>query len=156
MEENESRILNRKAKFDYFILDKCEAGISLLGSEVKAIREGKANLQDSYIRVMSGEAYLVNCHISPYSKVQGHEELEPRRRRKLLLHRREIDKFLGQGHRKGYSIIPLAMYFKRGRVKVEIALAQGKKHFDKRETIKRRNDDRESKNAIKRFTKGGR
>lgn len=148
-------VVNRKAKFDYLILERFEAGISLLGAEVKSIREGKANLRDSYVRILNGEAYLLNCHISPYSKVQGYQEIDPMRTRKLLLHRIEIDKLMGKSQTKGYAIIALAMYFKKGRVKVEIALAQGKKHADKREDIKRRIHDKESQAAIKKFTRKG-
>lgn len=148
-------IQNRKAKFDYHISEKFEAGISLIGAEVKSIREGKANLRDSYVRILKGEAFLFNCHISPYSKIQGYQELDPLRTRKLLLHREEIDKLMGKSQKKGYAIIPLSLYFKKGRIKVEIALAEGKKQADKREAIKRRIHDQESKAAIKKFTRKG-
>ncbi len=142
-------ILNRKAKFDFFLLQKFEAGISLLGSEVKSIREGKVNLRDSFVRVVRGEAFLHNCHISPYSKIQGHVEIEAARTRKLLLHRKELEQLAVGSQQKGHSIVPVSMYFKRGRVKIEIALARGKKMADKRETIKQRMHDKESRAAIK-------
>ncbi len=145
----DSAIINRKAKFDFFLFQKFEAGISLLGSEVKSIREGKVNLRDSFVRVVRGEAFLHNCHISPYSKIQGHIEVEAARARKLLLHRKELEELAAQSQQKGYSIVPVSMYFKRGRVKVEIALARGKKMADKRESIKQRMHDKESKAAIK-------
>jgi len=148
--------VNRKARYDYFILEKCEAGISLLGHEVKSIREGRINLKDSFVRVIKDEAFLINCHISPYSKIQGHAEIDPCRMRKLLLNRREIEYLKGKGTQKGHTIVPLTMYFKRGKIKVEIGLGRGKKQFDKRESIKRRIHDKESQKAIKYFSKGGR
>ena len=141
--------VNRKARFDYFLFDKFEAGISLLGSEVKSIREGKVNLKDSFVRVIRSEAYLVNCHISPYSKIQGYVDLDPRRSRKLLLHQEEINRLLAKTNQKGYAVVPLSIYFKKGLIKVEIALAKGKKQYDKRETIKRKIHDRESQAAVK-------
>jgi len=147
---------NRKAKFDFFILDKFEAGVVLTGAEVKSIREGKINLKDSFVRILRGEAFLFNCHISPYSKIQGHVELEPTRTRKLLLKRDQIDKLAGMVGQKGHAIITLSVYFKQGLVKVEIATARGKKMADKRETIKRRIHDRESEAAIKQHSRKGR
>lgn len=140
---------NRKAKFDFFILEKFEAGIALNGYEVKSIREGKINLKDSFVRVLKGEAFLFNCHISPYSKLQGYSEVDPVRTRKLLLKRHEIEKLTVLTGQKGHAIIPLSLYFKRGLVKIEIATARGKKLFDKRESIKRRIHDRESQAAVK-------
>ncbi len=142
-------VVNRKARFDYFLHEKFEAGISLLGSEVKSIREGRVNLKDSFVRVIRSEAYLLNCHITPYSKIQGHIDLDPIRIRKLLLNRSEINRLVGQTTQKGFAIIPLSLYFKKGRVKLEIAVAKGKKQFDKRETIRRRIHTRESAAAIK-------
>lgn len=142
-------IENRKARFDYFLFDKFEAGISLFGSEVKSIREGRANLQDSFIRIIGNEAFLFNCHITPYSKIQGHAEIDPVRDRKLLLHREEIEKLGIQAKQKGFSIVPLKFYFKKGKVKVEIALAKGKKEFDKRQDIKKKIHAKESSDAIK-------
>ncbi len=148
--------VNRKARHDYFLFDKYEAGISLLGAEVKSIREGRVNLKDSFVRIVRSEAYLFNCHISPYSKIQGYQDINPLRSRKLLLHDSEINKLLGQSQQKGFAIIPLSLYFKKGRVKVEIALAKGKKQHDKREAIKKRIHDRESSAAVKRFKQRGR
>jgi len=148
-------ILNRKARFDYHLFDKYEAGISLIGAEVKSIREGKANLKDSYVRIMKGEAFLFNCHISPYSRIQGYQDLDPIRIRKLLLNKAELEKLSGQSQKQGHAIVPLSLYFKNGRIKVEIALAQGKKQHDKRETIKRKLHEKESNAAIKKFTKRG-
>ncbi|MCM8775249.1 MAG: SsrA-binding protein SmpB [Candidatus Omnitrophica bacterium] len=148
--------VNRKALYDFFLFDKYEAGISLLGHEVKSIREGRVNLRDSFVRIANGEAFLVNCHISPYSKIQGYVETDPTRSRKLLLHRHEIDRLIGQSRQKGFAIIPLRLYFKKGRVKMEIALAKGKKQYDRRETIKRRIHERESSAAIKRSMRRGR
>jgi SsrA-binding protein len=140
---------NRKAFHDYFILQKVEAGLALTGTEVKSLREGRANLKDSYVNFEGSEAYLVGTHISPYShgNLQNHD---PERRRKLLLHRREIDKLQGQVVEKGLTIVPLRLYFKGGKVKAEIAVVRGKKLYDKRETEKRRELDREAEAAMKR------
>lgn len=144
---------NRKAHYDYFIHDKYEAGIRLLGHEVKSIREHRVNLKDSYVRIMKEEAFLVNCHISPYSRIQGHQEVDPTQTRKLLLHRSEINRLMGQMGRKGHAVIPLRMYFKKGKVKVEIAVGEGKKQYDKRDAIKKRIHDRESASAIKKASR---
>jgi len=141
--------VNRKAKHDYFLLDKFEAGICLLGCEVKSIREGKINLKDGFVRILKGEAFLFNCHISPYSKIQGHVELDPTRNRKLLLNRAEINRLLGAATRKGHTIVPLSVYLKNGKIKLEIAVAQGKQTVDKREAIKKRIHDREAQQAMK-------
>ncbi len=143
------QIENRKAWHDFFIYDKYEAGIALEGHEVKSIREGRVNLKDAFVRVLSEQAYLFNCHITPYSKIQGHNTIEPTRSRKLLLHKEEIQKLFGSISQKGFAIVPLKMYFKKGRVKVEIALVKGKKEFDKRESIKSKIHERESSAAIK-------
>ena len=139
---------NRKAHHDYHLLETFEAGIVLLGTEVKAIREGRANLRDSFARVEDGEVYLYNVNISPYSH-RGYAAHEPLRRRKLLLHRDEIRKLIGKTVEKGMTLVPVRMYFKGGRVKVAVSLAKGKKEYDKRETIKRREADRETRAAIK-------
>jgi SsrA-binding protein len=139
---------NRKASFDYHLLETFEAGLVLLGTEVKAIREGRANLRDSYCRVEQGEVFLHNMHISPYSH-RGSADHEPTRARKLLLHRQEIRKLLGKTTEKGLTIVPLRLYFKNGRVKAAIALAKGKNTIDKRETIRRREIDRETRAAVK-------
>ena len=143
-------VVNRKARHDFFLFDKYEAGISLLGCEVKSIREGRVNLKDSFVRMMKTEAFLMNCHISPYSKIQGHEEIDPIRIRKLLLKKKEIQDLVALSQRKGYTIVPLSIYFKHGMAKVEIAVARGKKQFDKREDLKRKIHDREAEQAMKR------
>ena len=140
---------NRKAFHDYFVLQKIEAGIALTGTEVKSLREARVNLKDSYVDFSRGEAFLVGAHISPYSH-GNRENHEPERKRKLLLHRREIDRLQGQVVEKGLTVVPLRLYFKRGRVKAEIAVVRGKKLFDKRESEKRRELDREAEAAIKR------
>ena len=140
---------NKKAFHDYFVLQKFEAGIALTGTEVKSLREGKANLKDSYVDVYRGEAWLVGTHISPYTH-GNRENHDPVRKRKLLLHRREIDKLQGQIVEKGLTIVPLRLYFKGGKVKAEIAVVRGKKLYDKREAEKRRQLDREAEAAMKR------
>ena len=140
---------NKKAFHEYFVLQKFEAGLALTGTEVKSLREGKANLKDSYVNFEKGEAYLYSAHISPYTH-GNRENHDPERRRKLLLHRRELDKLFGQLVEKGLTIVPLRLYFKKGRVKVEIAVVRGKKLFDKRETTKKRELDREAAVAMKR------
>lgn len=145
--------VNRKAKYDFFTHEKFEAGISLLGHEVKSIREARVNLKDSYVKFMGKELFLVNCYINPYSKIQGYEEIDPTRSRKLLLKKVEINKLRGLLTRKGFTCIPLSLYFKRGIVKVEIAIATGKQNVDKRETIKRRIHDREAQAAMKKYGK---
>src|SRR5947209_20216843 len=139
---------NRKAFHDYHLLETFEAGVALLGTEVKAIREGRVNLRDSFARIDNGEVYLYNVNISPYSH-RGYAEHEPLRRRKLLLHRDEIRKLIGKTVEKGMTLVPVRLYFKKGRVKVAVSLAKGKKEYDKRETIKRREADRETRAAIK-------
>jgi SsrA-binding protein len=139
---------NRKAFHDYHIVETFEAGIVLLGTEVKAIREGRVNLRDSYARVEDGEVFLYNVHISPYSH-RGYADHEPLRRRKLLLHKQEIRKLIGRTVERGMTLVPIKMYYKDGRVKVAVSLAKGKKTHDKRETIKRRETDRETRAAIK-------
>jgi SsrA-binding protein len=139
---------NRKAFHDYHLLETFEAGVALLGTEVKAIREGRINLRDSFARVENGEVFLYNVNISPYSH-RGYADHEPLRRRKLLLHRSEIRKLIGKTVEKGMTLIAVRMYFKNGRVKVAVSLAKGKKDYDKRETIKRRETDRETRAAIK-------
>ena len=139
---------NRKARHDYHILDSWDAGVALLGTEVKSIREGRVNLRDSYARIDNGEVWMMNVHISPYSHrgSAAHEEL---RQRKLLLHRDEIRKMVGRVAEKGLTLVPLELYFKNGRVKVQLALAKGKQAHDKRETIRRREVDRETRAAVK-------
>ena len=128
---------NKNARRNYEILDTFEAGISLLGSEIKSIREGGANLRESYVRLKNNQVFLVGCHISPYrhSRVDAHE---PERERKLLLHRREIDRLEGQVQQKGLTLVPIKLYLKSGRCKIEIGLGRGKKLHDKREDVKRK------------------
>jgi len=140
---------NRKAYHDYFIEEKYEAGIVLRGTEVKSLREGRVNLQESYASVHEGEVFLHHCHISPYShgNIMNHD---PLRARKLLLHKKEINKLLGKTQQKGLTLIPLRLYFsKRGQVKVELGLAKGKKLYDRRESLKTREAGREMERAIK-------
>ena len=139
---------NRKAFHDYHLLETFEAGIVLLGTEAKAIREGRVNLRDSFARVEDGEVFLYNVNISPYSH-RGYADHEPLRRRKLLLHRDEIRKLIGRTVEKGMTLVPVRLYYKNGRVKIAISLAKGKKEYDKRETIKRREADRETRAAMK-------
>ncbi|MFO7302374.1 MAG: SsrA-binding protein SmpB [Acidobacteriota bacterium] len=139
---------NRKARHDYHILETFEAGMALLGSEVKAVREGRVNLRDAYCRLEGGEAWVVGLHIGPYSH-GGYGEHDPLRRRKLLLHREEINKLLGKTTEKGLTVVPLKMYLKNGRVKLEVGLAKGKKTYDKRETIRQRVIERETRAAFK-------
>src|SRR5919202_4167676 len=139
---------NRKAFHDYHLIETFEAGIVLLGTEVKSIREGRVNLRDSYARVEDGEVFLYNVNISPYSH-RGYADHEPLRRRKLLLHRDEIRKLIGRTVERGMTLVPTRMYFKNGRVKIALGLAKGKQAHDKRETIKRREADRESRAAVK-------
>lgn len=139
---------NKKARHDFFIEETMEAGIVLLGTEVKSLRDGRANLMDSYAWVENNEAYLYNCHISPYSPATQFNH-DPTRKRKLLLHRKEINRLIGASREKGYSLIPLKIYFKKGIAKVELSIAKGKKQHDKRETIKKRDADREIRQAMK-------
>jgi SsrA-binding protein len=141
---------NRKAFHDYAIEDKMEAGIVLRGTEVKSLREGKVNLRDSYASVDHEQVILHNCHITPYShgNIMNHDPLRPR---KLLLHRKEISKLLGKTQQKGLTIVPLRIYFTpRGKAKIEIALAKGKKQYDRREATKQREAGREVERAMKR------
>lgn len=142
---------NRKARYLYEILETYEAGLELKGSEVKSIRQGKANLQDGYALLRNGEAVLLNVHISPYEKTAAYFNHDPRRTRKLLLHKQEIRKLIGKVEQQGLTLVPLKMYMKRGLVKITIALAKGKKVHDKRESIKKRDDQREMARAIKRY-----
>jgi SsrA-binding protein len=139
---------NRKAFHDYEILETFEAGVVLLGTEVKAIREGRVNLRDSYGRIEGGELWTFNVHVSAYSH-RGYVDHQPMRPRKLLLHKAEIRKLIGRTVEKGLTLVPLRMYFKKGRVKLAVGLARGKKTYDKRETIKRREVDRETRAAVK-------
>jgi SsrA-binding protein len=139
---------NRKALFNYEILERAEAGIVLAGSEVKSIRAGALNFRDSFVEYRKGELWLVGCHIGPYgfANIQNHSE---GRDRKLLLHKREILKLGGKVHERGFTIVPLRAYFKDGRIKVEIGLARGKQAHDKRESIKRKDIERETRQAVR-------
>ena len=139
---------NRKAHHDYHILGTYEAGIVLFGTEVKSIREGRVNLRDSFARVEGGEVFIYNIHVSPYSH-RGYADHEPTRRRKLLLHKGEIRRLIGKTVERGMTLVPVRMYLKNGRVKVVVGVAKGKKTYDKRETIRRREAERETRRAIK-------
>ncbi|MCX6550728.1 MAG: SsrA-binding protein SmpB [Acidobacteria bacterium] len=139
---------NRKAQHDFHLLETFEAGMALVGTEVKAIREGRVNLRDSFARIVGGEIFVHNVHIGSYSS-RGYADHEPLRPRKLLLHRQEIRKLIGKTTERGMTIVPVRMYFKNGKVKLAISLAKGKKDYDRRETIKRRETDRETRAAIK-------
>ena len=141
---------NRQARYLYEILETYEAGIELVGTEVKSIRAGKVNLRDGYAFIKNGEAWLSNVHISPYRETSQYFNHEPLRVRKLLLHRKEINKLIGQTEQKGLTLVPLKMYFKKGRVKVAIGLGRGKKLHDKRETARKRDDQRAMARAMKR------
>lgn len=138
-----SIITNKKAFHDYFIEEKFEAGISLLGWEVKAIRAGRANIKESYVVLREGEVFIFGMHISPLTEASTHVKPDPIRTRKLLLHARQISKLIGQVERAGYTLMPLDLHFNNGRIKVEIGLAKGKKQHDKRESEKERDWERE-------------
>ncbi len=140
---------NRKAYHDYFITDNIEAGIALTGSEIKSVREGKVNLRDAYARAVKGEVWLIGAHISRYDAA-SYQNHDPMRDRKLLLHRTQIAEMVAKTQSKGFTIIPLRMYLKKGRAKVEIGLGRGKKQYDKRDTIAQRESDREIEGAMKR------
>ncbi len=142
---------NRKARFDYHILETFEAGMALTGTEVKSVREGKIQLKDSYVEVRDDQAWLVGAHISPYTH-GNRENHDPERPRKLLLRRREIDKLFGRSTIRGQTIVPLAVYLKGSWIKVEIALAQGKKLYDKRRAQKEKVVEREMEEAVKRWS----
>ena len=147
---SETKIIcqNKKARHNYFIEDTLEAGLVLKGSEVKSLRDGKANLVDSYALVESDEVWLYNCHIDPYAAANQFNH-HPMRKRKLLLHKKEILKLIGKAQEKGYNLIPLKLYFKNGVAKVELSLAKTKKLYDKRASIKKREADREIEKAMK-------
>lgn len=143
---------NRKAFHDYHIHETYEAGISLLGTEVKSLRAGSANLKESYVIIKDEEAFLLNCHISPYShgNIQNHE---PLRTRKLLLHKKEISRLWGNISQKGFTLVPLKIYFKNGKVKIAIGLAKGKRQYEKRATIKEKEANREIERHMKVYKK---
>jgi len=139
---------NRRARHEYEILDTMEAGLVLTGTEVKALRAGKANLKDSYAKIVRGELFLVNSHISQYSH-GSYNNHDPVRERKLLLHKKEIRKLIGKVEQTGLTLVPLKLYFKRGKAKVQLAVAKGKKIHDKRQSIAKRDSDREIRRELK-------
>ncbi|MDD5017971.1 MAG: SsrA-binding protein SmpB [Eubacteriales bacterium] len=141
-------IKNKKARHEFFIEETYEAGVALVGSEVKSIRSAKANIKDAFVRIMAGEAYIYNMHISPYEKGSTFNQ-DPLRIRKLLLHKKEIVKLMSLVAQKGLTLVPLSVYLKKGRVKMEIGVARGKKLYDKREDLKRRDADRQKDIARK-------
>ena len=141
--------LNKKARHDYFIEDRFEAGLALQGWEVKSLREGRAQLADSYIVIKDNEAWLFGFHISPLLSASTHVTPDPTRTRKLLLHRRELDRLIGAVERKGYTLVPLALYWKKGKAKLEIALARGKQAHDKRTSEKNRDWQREKQRLLR-------
>lgn len=146
--ERESIARNKRARHDYHILETWEAGLVLTGSEVKSLRNGKANISDAYGIVKDGEVHILNLHISPYEQ-SSHFNHEPTRTRKLLLHRREIRKMIGAVERQGLTLVPLELYFRRGKAKVAIGLGRGKKLYDKRADEKRRDDERDMQRAAR-------
>ena len=152
MEKNRIKIIavNRKARYDYFIEDEYEAGMVLKGTEVKSLRLGKANIKDSYARVIDGEVFVYQLHIGPYPFAY-YGNHDPLRTRKLLLHKREIKRLYAKVNEKGHTLVPLKLYFKGGKVKLSLALAKGKRQYDKREAIKRRDEQRELARERKRY-----
>lgn len=141
---------NRKARFNYIIDDVYEAGLVLKGTEVKSLRQGRVNLKDAYARIKAGEIYVYQMHISPYpfAYYDNHDPLRPR---KLLMHKREIERLSSKVNEQGYTLVPLKIYFKKGKAKISLALARGKKQYDKRETIRRRDQQREMDRARKKY-----
>ncbi len=140
---------NRKAWHDYFIEQKYEAGLVLQGWEVKCLRAGRAQLKEGYVVIERGEAFLVGTHFSPLTSTSTHVQANPTRTRKLLLHREELNKLIGAVERKGYTLVPLSLYWKHGRAKLEIGLARGKQAHDKRADVKKRETDREIRRVLK-------
>ena len=147
-DETQSIARNRRARHDYHVLDTWECGLVLSGTEVKSLRDGRANLTDAYGVVKDGEVWLLNLHISPYER-GTHFNHEPTRSRKLLLHKREIRRLIGSVERQGLTLVPLELYFKRGKAKVRLALGKGKKQHDKREDEKKREDERDMARALR-------
>lgn len=144
---------NRKAFHDYFVDETLEAGLVLVGSEIKSIRAGRVNLRDSYVAIRDDEAWLIGCHIAGYAQA-SYQDHEPRRERKLLMHLREILRWRGKVEQRGYTIVPLKMYMKSNRAKVEIGLVRGKRHYDKRQVIAKRESDRRIRRAMKEAADG--
>jgi len=141
--------VNKKARYDYFIEERFEAGLALEGWEVKSLRAGKAQLTESYVIVRNGEISLLGAHLTPLSSASSHVNADPTRTRKLLLHRKEIDRLSGLVDRKGYTLVPLELYWARGRAKLAVGLAKGKKQYDKRATTKDRDWERDKARAMK-------
>lgn len=141
---------NRRARYDYQIEENFEAGLSLMGWEVKSLRDGRVQLNDTYVMIRNGEAYLVACQITPLLSASTHVDTNPTRARKLLLHRRELNKLIGMVERKGYTLVPLAMYWKNGKVKLDVGLGKGKKDYDKRATEKARDWSRDKQRIMRR------
>ena len=141
--------LNKKARHDYFIEDRFEAGLALQGWEVKSLREGRVQINESYVLLKDGEAWLFGVHITPLTSASTHVKADPTRSRKLLLHRRELDRLIGAVERKGYALVPMALYWKKGRAKAEIALARGKQSHDKRTTEKDRDWKRQKERLLR-------
>jgi len=141
---------NRRARYDYFIEERLEAGIALEGWEVKSMRAGRAQLTEAYVNVRNGEAFLIGAHLSPLRTTSTHKVADPVRSRKLLMHRKEIDRLIGSVERKGYTVVPLELYWKHGRAKLQIGLAKGKKQHDKRNTEKDRDWQRDKARAMRR------
>ncbi len=142
-------VANRRARHDYFIEDRIEAGLSLMGWEVKSLREGRAQLAESYVTIMNGEAFLVGAHFSPLLSASTHVQADPTRSRKLLLHRGELDRLIGAVERKGYALVPLDLHWRKGRAKLEVGLARGKKQHDKRAVSKDRDWARQKERILK-------
>ena len=154
-EANKVVASNRRARHDYEILDTAECGIVLQGSEVKSLRAGRIALQDSYARIIDGEMWLFGVHVPPYAQANGFGAHEPDRKRKLLLHRRQIDEWMGRSQQQSLTMVPLSIYFKEGRAKVELALARGRRQFDKRHAIATRDASREAAREARAAAKGG-
>ncbi|MGB1286981.1 MAG: SsrA-binding protein SmpB [Aggregatilineales bacterium] len=140
---------NRKASHDYHLMDRYDAGLVLMGSEIKSIRDNRINLKDGFVQEKGSELWLMNVHISPYKQAKTFGHSNPIRPRKLLLHRREINQIIGKIRESGYTAVPVVVYLENGRAKVEVALAKGKKQYDKRETIAKRDADRQIRRALK-------
>jgi SsrA-binding protein len=145
---------NRRARYDYDILETMECGLVLQGSEVKSLRAGRISLQDSYARIIDGELWLFGVHVPPYAQAIGFGAHEPDRRRKLLVHRRQLDEWMGRSQQQSLTMVPLSIYFKDGRAKVELALARGRRRYDKRHAIASRDANREALREARAATKG--
>jgi SsrA-binding protein len=144
-----SIVANKKAYHDYFVEEKFEAGLALAGWEVKAIRAGRAQLKEAYVVVKNGEILLIGAHVTPLSTASTHVHADPTRTRKLLMHRKEINRLVGQVERAGYTLVPIDLHYSKGRIKLEIGLAKGKKQFDKRESEKQRDWNREKQRLLR-------